>query len=193
MTGQAISEVLSGKPLATGGILGAPLGTALPTDATTAPAAAFKAFGYIGEDGVTQTIDRSTDKIKAWGGKVVKIVQSEFSVTYSFTFLQAYNEEVLKAVHGEDNVVVTAADATTGKATAVKINSAQLAHSAYIFEIKDGADRVRVAVPDGQITEVGDVTFNDEGVISYEVTVEAFEDAAGNNAYIYHSDGKPSV
>jgi len=188
-----VGNVVSGKPLATGGLLIAPLATALPTDTTVALNAAFKGAGYIGEDGVTEATDRSTEKIKAWGGDTVKIVQSEFSVTYQFSFIEALNSDALKATYGDDNVTTTAATPTVGTLQAIKINSKQLPHKSYVFEIRDGAAKIRIVVPDGQITEVGEVTYNDADVVAYQVTVEAFPDASGNNAYKYMDDGRPSA
>lgn len=184
-----VSNVVAGKPLTTGGVLIAPLATALPTTVATAPNAAFQAAGYIGEDGVTEGTDRSTTKVKAWGGDIVKVLQTEYSATYQFTFLESLNANVLKAVYGDANVTTTAATASTGTLQAVKINSGILPHKSFIFEVKDGPAKVRIVVPDGQITEVGEVTYSDSEVIGYQVTVEAFQDSAGNNSYKYSDDG----
>lgn len=184
------SNVLAGKPLATGGILVGPLATAAPTNATTALAVGFKATGYIGEDGLTETVDRSTDKIKAWGGDVVKIVQSDFSTTYQFTFIESLNSDVLKVVYGDSNVSVVSATSSTGTLRTVLINGDALPQKSYVFEVKDGDSRIRIYVPKGQVTEVGDVTYNDGDVIGYQVTVEAFKDATLNaNAIKFVDDG----
>lgn len=184
------ANVVSGKPLATGGILRAPIGTTLPTDATTALGAGFTALGYVGEDGVTETQDRSTDKIKAWGGDTVAVVQTEHSLQYKFTLIETLNAEVLKAVHGDSNVTTTAATSTKGTLHAVLITGQELGHAAYVIEVKDGDARVRIAISDGQITEVGDITYSDSEVIGYEVTVECFPDANGVKATKYLDDGK---
>ena len=183
------SNVLSGKPLATGGILRGAVGSTLPTDAPTAPDAAFKALGYVGEDGVTETQDRSTDKIKAWGGDTVKVVQTEHSLTYKFTLIETLNAEVLKAVHGDANVTTTAATTTTGTLHTALITGQELGHAAYVIEVKDGDARVRIVISDGQITEVGDITYSDAEVIGYEVTVECFPDENGVKATKYLDDG----
>jgi hypothetical protein len=183
-------NVLAGTPLVSGGILVGPLATAAPTDATTALAVGFKATGYIGEDGLTETVDRSTDKIRAWGGDTVKVVQSDFSVTYQFTFLETLNTDVLKAVYGDDNVTVTAATATAGTLRTVLINGDKLPQKSYVFEVKDDDARIRIYVPKGQVIEVGDVTYNDTDVIGYQVTVEAFKDATLNaNSIKFIDDG----
>ena len=184
-----VSNVVAGKPLTTGGVLIAPLGTALPTNTSTALNGSFVAAGYISSDGVTETTDRSVEKITAWGGDTVKVVQSEFSLTYGFTFIEVLNTGVLEAIYGDDNVAVTAATVSTGTLHAVAINSDQLPHKSYVFEVRDGDAKIRIVIPDGQITEVGDTVYNDEDVVGYEVTVEAFSDATGNQAYKYLDDG----
>lgn len=183
------ANVLSGKPLATGGILRAPIGTTLPTDATTAPGAEFKALGYVSEDGVTETQDRSTDKIKAWGGDTVKVVQTEHSLTYKFTLIETLNADVLKVAHGDSNVSTTSPTPTTGTLQTVQVTGDELGHSAYVIEVKDGDARVRIAISDGQVTEVGDITYSDGDVIGYEVTVECFPDENGVKAVKFIDDG----
>lgn len=186
------ANVLAGTPLATGGVLLGATTAAAPSDATTTPAG-FTAAGYIGDGGVTETNERSTDRIRAWGGDTVKVVQTEHNVTYQFTFLETLNTDVLKAVYGDTNVTMTAATGGTGKLHAVLINAAVRDHKSFVFEVKDGAAKIRIYIPDGQITEVGDVTYSDGEVVGYEVTVEAFADASGNKAYKYINDGKPTV
>lgn len=183
------ANVVSGKPLATGGILIAPLGTTLPTSVSTAPDAAFVGAGYIGEDGVTEGGERSTEKIKAWGGDTVKVVQTEHSLTYSFSFIETLNADVLKAIYGDANVTTTAATVSSGTQHTVLVTGESLPHKSYIFEIKDGDARIRIAVPDGQITEVGEITYADSEVIAYEVTVECFGDANGVKATKYLDNG----
>lgn len=184
-----VGNVLAGKPNVTGGVLIAPTGTALPTTAVAAPNVAFVSAGYIGDDGLSQTIDRSTTKIKAWGGDVVRVLQTEVSVQYKFTFIESLNTGVLKAVYGDANVAVVAGGVSTGTLRSVAINSTELGHKEFIFEIKDGLAKIRVVVPNGQIVEVGEVKFNDGEIIAYSVTVEAFPDTAGNQAYQYLDDG----
>ncbi len=49
--GNDAKNVSVGKPLATGAIFVAPIGTTAPTDAKTALNEAFKCVGYVSEDG----------------------------------------------------------------------------------------------------------------------------------------------
>lgn len=84
----SVSQVAAGKPLATGGILTAPKGTALPTTQAATPNVAFVSPGYIGEDGFSYNPERTTEKKRAWGGDIVKIVQTDFSVEVKFTLIE---------------------------------------------------------------------------------------------------------
>jgi hypothetical protein len=47
----------------------------------------------------------------------------------------------------------------------------------------------RIVVPNGQITERGDISFTRTGSVQYSVTLEAYPDATGNSVYLYRSDG----
>lgn len=183
------SNVVAGTPLATGGILIGALTAAAPTTAVST-LTGFTAAGYIGDSGVVETNERSTDKVRAWGGDTVKVVQTEHNVSYKFTFLETLNADVLKAVYGDDNVTTTAATISTGTLHEVAVNSSTLPHKSYVFEVKDGDAKIRIYIPDGQITEVGDVTYSDGEVVGYEVTVECFADELSNKAYKFLDDGK---
>lgn len=184
-----VANVAAGKPLAAGGIYMAQLGSTAPADVSAALDAAYKSAGYIGEDGVTEGGERSTTKIKAWGGDVVKVVQDEHSLTYSFRFIETMNSEVLKAVHGAANVTTTAATSTSGTIHEVKVTGDVLPHFQIVFEIKDGDNRIRISAENAQITEVGEITYADSDVIGYEVTVECFADANGVKATKWLDNG----
>ena len=147
-----------------------------PVDDLTTPPADMVAGGFISEDGVTESNESDTERIRAWGGDTVRVVQTDHTVTYAFTFLESKNADVLKAVYGDDNV-----DVVDGLVT-INVNSDVLPHRSWAFEMKDGDSRIRVFVPDGQITSRGEITYTHTGAIQYEVTVEAFPDADGNKA-----------
>ena len=85
---------------ADGSVNVAPIGTTLPTDATTALDAAFVDLGYINEDGVTMSPNTSTDGIAAWQSLAfVRTVISEQDLQLSFEMMQ-WNEETLKLAFG---------------------------------------------------------------------------------------------
>lgn len=185
----SVANVVAGKPLTTGGALRAVLGTALPTNTSTALNAAFKILGYVSEDGVTKNPARSTDKKKAWGGDIIKVTQSEYSETWTLTLCETLNADVLKAVHGDTSVTTTAATVSTGTLQAVVSNGDVLPNSSWVFEIREGTTKIRHVLPKAQVIEVGEITYQDNEIIQYSLTLEAYEDASGNNSYSYSDDG----
>jgi hypothetical protein len=183
------SNVYAAMPSVTGALRRAPLGTAAPTDATTVLPVAWVDLGYIGEDGFTESNQRDTTKKKAFGGSVVKILQTDYSSSVKFKFLESTNAEVLKAIFGEDNVTVTAATPTSGTLVTVKKNKKVLPHSSWCIDTVDGDAVRRNYIPDGQIVSVGDVKVVHTDVIEYDVEVEAFENAQGDNIIEFIDNG----
>lgn len=150
--------------------------TNYPTDATTAINPLFKprSGGYLGEDGLTKTVDRSTEKIKDWNGDVVLIVQTDHSVVLKFVVMESANAHVLKMIYGEDNVIVS----SDGKKITTIDNSEDLPHQGLDFNMVGGrGSKIRVFAPDTQATSVGDVSFVKSDVIRYELELECFDPA----------------
>jgi hypothetical protein len=110
-----VNEVVVGKPAQGGGVLAAPIGTTLPTGATAATSALdadFEALGFITDDGLTKSEDRSPSDIVAWGGDTIATTQETFGLTWQFTVASILNEQAALVLHGDANVTTTAADAT---------------------------------------------------------------------------------
>ncbi|GAB3946734.1 Ig domain-containing protein [Corynebacterium tapiri] len=125
--------------------------------------------GYVSEDGVVKTVDRSTDKIKDWNGDTILITQSDHSVTLQVTFMEGANGEVLKMIAGESNVQ------DNGDTLRVVDNADELPHRSIAFTIKGGnGSKILVFAPDAQVTEVGEVNYVRSDVIKYQATLECF-------------------
>lgn len=183
------ANVALGKPLASGGVFKAPITTPLPTSETTAKNAAFKGLGYISDAGVVRTIGETSTNIKAWGGTVVRKVVSDHDVVYKMTFIESLNGEALDAYYGDGNVTVTAAGASAGTKTAIRIKANAVSKDAWILELFDSPKTGRVVIPNGEVTSRGDVSYLDTTTISYPVEITAYEDATGVKAYEYWDDG----
>lgn len=175
------SNVTAGKPKIGGAIYVAAAGTTLPTDATTALAAAFKCLGYVSEDGVTNSNSPSSENVKAWGGDIVMNLLTEKPDNFSFTLIEALNVDVLKFVYGDDNVTGTLATGITVTAN----SSIPDSHVIVIDMIMTDGALKRVVMPSAYISEVGEITYKDDEAIGYETTVLCPPDANGNTHYEY--------
>lgn len=174
-------NVTAAKPRVGGAMYVAPAGTALPTDATTELAAAFKSLGYISEDGLTNSNSPESEEIKAWGGDVVLTPVTGRPDTYSCKLIELTNVEVLKLVYGDKNV-----DGTIETGITIQANAQDLEAHAIVVEmvLKDGALH-RICIPDARLSELGETSYADADAVGYEVTLSCQPDTSGNTHYEY--------
>lgn len=179
------ANVTVGKPKVGGAIYVAPLGTTLPTDSSTALNAAFKCLGYVSEDGVTNSNSPESDNVKAWGGDTVLVLQTDRPDSFSLTLLEGLNEDVLETIYGANNVTVDAQGNITVKATAD-----EMVGHAWVFEmIMKGNRAKRTVIPNGTISELGDIVYKDDEAVGYNVTIQDVPDSTGVYHYEYIAAG----
>ena len=173
-----VSDVRVGAPeqSTTGAIKHAPLGTTLPTLESISTSGvvldnAFTGNEYVSEDGLTLSPSMSTSDIKDWSGAVVRKLLESFDGTLSWTMIST-DENALKISFGDDYVTKNAATISHG----TQLRAALGAH-------------LPIVVPDGQITEVGDVTFKANEAVGWNVTLSCYPDSSGHSIYIMTDDG----
>lgn len=175
-------NVSTGKPNVTGGIYRAPLGTTLPTDASTSLGASFTSLGYIAAGGVTHGFNLDTGEYRAWGGDLVLAYTNSKTHTFAFGMIEVLNKTTYETVYGVANVSGTL---SSGIAVTSK-GGGDMTEYVYVIELamRDGAMK-RIVIPDGKITAIGDVVYQDSDAVNYPVTITAQVDTYGNSHYEY--------
>lgn len=158
----------------TGAIHGAPDGTTLPTNATASLNAAFEELGYVTEDGVREQNGVEITEIKAWqDSAVVRKIQTSHDLTYQLAFMET-SDQVLETFYGNyDNGTV-------------EIRGEQGVRQSWVIQVVDGDDLLRIVIPDGQVTETGEVAYVNGEAVTYPVTISCFPDDDGVKAYKYY-------
>ena len=175
------TNVTTGKPAKAGAIFFAPLGTTLPTDSDTALDNAFKALGYVSEDGLTNDNSPESDQVKAWGGDTVLVIQSSKEDTFTFKLIEVKNVDVLKFVYGSTNV---SGDLDTG--ITINVNNKDVEEVSIVIDmiLSDNTAK-RIVIPTAKISEVSDIVYGDEEAVGYETTTDCIPDSSGNTHYEY--------
>ena len=181
----------------TGAIKRAPVGTTLPTLSSISSSgvtldAAFKGNFYVSEDGLTLAPSKSVTDIKDWSGSVVRKVLESFDGTLAWTMIST-NENSLGVAFGADHVDTQAAGADHGAQTKVALGAHLPDPESFVFLMKDGDARIVIIVPNGQVTEVSEVTFASNAAVGWAVTLSTYPDENGESIYILTDDGVVSA
>lgn len=135
----------------------------------------FNDLGGISEDGVTLTLPDSGDStpIKVWqNGATVRTVRSASEDLPSLQFTMV--ETSLETIETFFGVTVTQT-ATEGEFE-YKVQSRTA--DSYVLDVIDGAELIRLYLPQGVVTSVGEVNLTNTDAIGYEVTIEGELDSA---------------
>lgn len=151
---------------------------AAPTNGSAPLGTGWADLGYVGEDGVTETRDRSTETIRGWqNGDILREVVTEASVSFQAVLVETKRETV-ELYYG------TTVDPTDGSLVMVPANTG--GRRKFNLDIIDGDEFIRAYIPSGEVVEVGDQVYANGEPVGYEVTIRAYPDAS-----ITDADGRP--
>jgi hypothetical protein len=150
-----------------------------PTDTGALPTG-FVGLGYLSEDGFTEARERSVTDIPGWqNGDTVRSVVTDANLTYSFRMIET-KKETVELYYG----TTVTQSATNGNY--VIVPSSTGGRQSFILDVIDGSELKRIYVPQGEITETGEMQYSRGVPIGYEVTLKTYADSGiGGNAEVW--------
>lgn len=160
----------------TGELYVGPSGTTLPTDTTSPLDGDFAGLGYFNEDGVTEEYARDTEDIMAWqDATTVRTTVTSATATFKGTLIQT-NKTVVETVFG----TTVSQSGAHGSYTIDPATTSGL--KAWVLEVVDGTNIKRICVAEGEIVEIGEITYATGEPVGYEITLKAY-----SNPVVYDS------
>ena len=167
------SNVALGKGVQGGYFYVAEYGTDLPTDYSTDLSSDYTCLGYISEDGITESVDEDVTEVPDMNGDTVLTETGSHTKTFALTEIET-KAATLKEYFGSDCVTDS-----NGVITVKEIAGKRIKET-YVFDlVLSGDRRMRIIVPEGKVTEVGDITYSSGEVVGYEQTITAYPDSDG--------------
>ena len=127
-------------------------------------------------DGITLTMEKSTENLKNWANQLKRVILSDHSETIQAPIMDT-TEEALKTVLGADNVTVTPAAGGHGKLIKASVSSSDLPDpEQFLFLMKDGDSMIAIMCK-GQIQSVEAVSFAPGASINWTPTITALDNS----------------
>jgi hypothetical protein len=145
------------------------------------------AVGLLSEDGASEARDEDSNDFYAWGGKLIRTTRSKHKRTITVTALED-SDLVFKLV----NPGSTSATATGTNTRTVKIPSSS-DHRAFCLELFDGSVHKRRVIPNGEVTEVGEISLSESDLTAYELTITIYPGADDTLYVDYDNDTQGAV
>ncbi len=163
----------------TGHVYCAPLGSTLPTDATTALDVAFIDLGYAA-DGFKMTQNLKTTDITAWQTlEPVRVINQSLTREFEFTLLQS-NKNTIPLAWGGATIVAGLAGAYS---LTLPEASATIAYT-YVVDWTDGVTTERIVIPNGIFGTLPTITSGRLDAIKYDLMIRALIPASGGQSVL---------
>lgn len=174
---------------ANGGGWVAPTGTTRPTDPSTQPLTPWQPLGAISDDGLVYGFDEDSQEFTPWGLTSPFRTQITKSVrTFKCTLWETARVAVQSIMYRIDAPSLAPVSGVTSFAETA---SPQPDRRAWWFLVMDGSTSKGFYVPQGEVSDRSDVTFKQDEMSGYEITITAYPDDSGNT--VYHSDKVPAT
>jgi hypothetical protein len=176
---------------ANGGGFVAATGATAPTSPLEQPVAPWEPLGAISDDGLVYGFDEDSQEFTPWGltspfrTQITKSVRT-FQVTLWETARVAVQSIMYRIPSGD-----LVPDEGTGLTSFAETASPVPDRRAWWFVVVDGDTARGFYVPQGEVSDRSDVTFKQDEMSGYEVTITAYPDDAGNT--VYHTDKLPAT
>ena len=140
---------------------------AAPTSAVSA-LTGFTGLGYTNEDGLKRKPEVSRDDIVAWqNAAVVRTVTKDAKTVYTFTLIETTKPSI-------DFAFGTSVTQSATEGTYTADPAATGGRKSFVFDVIDGANLKREYVAEGELTELGEISYGGGEAIAYECTVTAY-------------------
>ena len=178
-----LTTVAAGVPFG-GGVSYAPLGTTLPTDATTALDVAFKPLGPISAEGIRPATETNVEKPKEWDGSTLANLLTDESRSFEITFLGMFEKNLQEFRAGTANVT---AGATAGDPKlSVLDKGGKPAACVLVLEMKFQDKPIRYVLGNADPVITGEEPIVSGALMGLTMSVEALKDSSGVRVYEYY-------
>jgi hypothetical protein len=172
----ASNTVKLGIGLATGMFYHAPTTASFPTYPGEQLSGDWKLVGDITQDGITLTIDKSTESLKNWANVTKRLTVSDHTETIAVPIMET-TQEVLEVVLGANHVTSTPATSAHGEVVTASLSNGELpAKEKFLFLMKDGEDMMAIGCT-GQIQSMEAITFAPGSAITWNPTITILDDS----------------
>jgi hypothetical protein len=155
----------------------------LPTSASSSVPVGATEVGAISEDGITEATSQDRTDVFIWQNnalarRIPGQATKQFTVAAAETNLTTLSLQYT----GSSTITQTAEGVTVAEAPPATDIRPWILHGI------DGARALRLVIPNGEITERGDVVWSANGITVYEWTLSAYVDSNGFWVYRYYLD-----
>jgi hypothetical protein len=167
----------------------ADVGTTAPASPLVQPVSPWEPLGAISDNGLVYGFNESSQEFTPWGlTSPFRRTITKSERTFKMNLWETARTTVQSIMYRipEGDLAPSA-----GKTTYAETASPSVDRRAWWFVVLDGSSARGFYVPQGEVSDRSDVTFKQDELSGYEITITAYPDTAGNT--VYHTDIIPAT